>query len=127
MFRLPLSLFYKLTRTIFSCLNVRDLEVDHLHNILATSEFYELIQQCNSLRVIKFNKFEDANRQLEVISLNHNIKQAHIIFRDDDINKNIEEKVEKLLLLRKDTSLIIDHHKFSSLSKISQTFKISPF
>ena len=121
------GMFKQLTDTIFSCLNINDLEVRYLKEDYWTSDFYDKIKNCKSLRRVKFISLHGADAQLETISSNFNIKQSELEFRECDITESIVEKVDELLSEKNDNSVFVhDNEKFKSISKISQIFNISP-
>ena len=121
------SQFEELTDIIFSNLNINDLELLYVEPQLITTEFYDKIKQCKSLRRVKFINITDVDSQLDVIESNSNIQKAYVQLHRSHITHNVKERVRKLLSRRNDNSFfIVDDDVFEDIPLISQIFNISP-
>ena len=118
--------FEELTDIIFDYLDVNYLEVWFLDHDITSSNLYDKVRHCKSLRTVKFIQLNNPDAQLEIINSNSNIKQTELEFRKCDITESIVEKVDELLSQRNDNSVFIYYdEKFKNVSKISQIFNIS--
>ena len=124
---MKLSQFEELTDAIFSNLKVDDFEVNSVKPQLLTTEFYDKIKQCQSLRSVKFIDIHDVDSQLDVIESNSNIQQVYLKLYDYLITSSIKERIKELQSVRDDNSLfIVDNDKLEDICLISQIFNISP-
>ena len=90
-------MFEYLTQAIFDNLNVKVLYLWNVKEELLTTEFYDMIKNCHSLRSVTFIENEHAHTQLDVIEGNSNVNQWIIDFRLGDIDKSVKERVQEIL------------------------------
>ena len=93
-----------------------------------TPKFYDMIYSCSSLRYAKFFEIHDAHDWLDAVEANTNVKQWHIRFKHTDITDCVKERLQAMLSIRNDNSLIVyeTEREYDEIPQTSQQFLISP-
>ena len=103
------------------------LTVDQVSPELMAPQFYDKINNCHSLRSVRFERIEDVHAQLDAIEAYQSVKQWIIDFGYIDISNCVEERLRKMLSERSYNSLLFENHKGKlEIAQITQQFKISP-
>ena len=74
--------FEDLTNIIFENLNIKVLTLSRVNSKLITSQFYDKIKNCHSLRKVNFEIYDDAHAYLDIIEANSHVKAWDVHFGD---------------------------------------------
>ena len=94
---------------------------------LMTSAFYEEIKKTHSSIHVKLDSIKGVDDLLDAVEANLNARQCIIDFGDVDINDDVKERLQDILSIRNDNSLVFYSSKgqLDDIPLCSQLFKIS--
>ena len=120
--------FNKLAKAVFDNLNIKVLSARNVQPRHMTTQFYDMIKNCDSIRKVEFYKIQDAHAQLDAVEANQNVKQWTIDYDLRTISEDVKERLSTMLSDRSDNSLFLQYYGelLNDIPQISQQFKISP-
>ena len=104
------------------------MTLSRVNSKLITSQFYDKIKNCHSLRKVNFEIYDDAHAYLDIIEVNSHVKAWDIHFGDEAITETVKERLAQMLSDKNDNSLFVSSsfNKLDDIPQMTQMFRISP-